>query len=520
MKKENIKNSKRFFYLKLKVFLFFILLTISFSFFKSIWAAETLNGAAWWGEDLDYLYFNCNDYETGSRLDLEGNFQDPPEPLGFKFYIGGCVIDHQVKIDQNGNFFGSAWNFKKGIVNFGGTSTPVTVPDYGFNSNCLNPCNASNNCSACYNSQTQRIYGYAQVKNTGELIRLDSNSGVFSNPKENNLQLKSWNMASSTNPFYDNLLPGDFMGHASSTINGVRQPLSFNCLSEYGEAGNNSCSERDYKVFLGSPSIGQMSAPNWSFDDACSPGKARGAILRWNLKSGSHTGFEVAVTKSNNLATSSPEAVCYSGIRWNSALQYNIPNPADLICKNFSSLEYNQSYYWFVRLWYLNSGVQTPTQWYQFGVNDAHEGAIYDINNGPPSTTNPADNKKTFTTYKHEFPNPYFTWDPVEIEVGATTTIFTALSPGAKSKYYTAASPNVPIDCNESGDCSYNWSVLGVGSSIYNPESAETVIVFNQPGAASVILGVRDQSNYYCTKSILITEINYGLPVWREIKAE
>ncbi len=515
------KNSfVNFFSIKVvNVFLIFFLFSI-FLIPKIASAESTLNGAAWWGEELDYVYFNCNDYETGSRLDAEGNFMDLPEPLGFKFYIGGCVIDHQVKIDDSGNFFGSAWNFKKGMINFGGSSNPVTVPDYSFNSNCLGVCNAANNCSACYNSQTQRIYGYAQVAASGELIKLDSNLGSSGSPKENNLQLKSWDMASSTNPFYVDVNPGDFLGHASSTIDGIRRPLSFNCLSEYGEDNSGSCSDRDYKVYLGNPAIGRMTAPNWTYNDACSPGKARGAVLKWDLKSGNQSGYEIAVTKSNLLATSSSDTACYSGVRWGSALQYSIPNTNDLLCKNFSNLEYNKSYYWFIRLWYLDDGIQRPTQWYQFGINDGHEGELYDRNNGPINMVNPEDNNKTFTTYKHEFPYPYFTWSPQEIEVGATTTIFTALTPGNKSKYYTAANPSVAIDCSESGDCSYSWSVSGGSSSIYNPEAAETVIVFNQPGTATVTLEVKDPSDYFCRQVILITEINYGLPVWREIKAE
>lgn len=488
---------------------------------KSVFADSVLSGSAWWGEDLEYIYFNCNDYETGSRLDSEGNFQDPPEPAGFKFLIGGCVIDHQVQIDNNGNFYGSAWNHKKGMINFGGTSTPVIVPNYSFNTNCPGTCNASNNCSACYNSETQRIYGYAQVAGPSkELIELGSNLGPSASPKENNLQLKSWDMIKSTDPFYNGVNPGDFIGHASSTVNASRSPLSFNCLSEYGNNSSNSCSERDYKVFLGNPAIGQLSAPNWYYNDACSPNKARGAILRWNLKSGSHSGYEVAVTRTDVLATSSADTVCYSGKVWNSANQYSIPNSSDEICKSYSNLDYNYSYYWFIRLWYLDEGIQKPTEWYQFGVNDGHEGEKYDINNGPPNTYKPADDRKTFTTYKHEFPLPYFTWDPPEVVVGATTTIFTALNPINRSKYYNTASPNVAINCTESGDCSYSWYTNAPHSEIENPEAANTVIIFNEPGNASVSLTVTDQSGYYCTKSNLITEINYALPVWREIKAE
>lgn len=505
-------------YLPLFLGLFLLLIIFNPSYAS---ASSVLSGSAWWGDELQDIFFNCNDYETGSRLDDDGNFSDLPLPLGFKFFIGGCVINHQVQIDDNGNLFGSAWNHKKGMINFGGTSTPVVVPDYSFNTNCLKLCNASNNCSACYNSQTQRIYGYAQVAGGNkELIKLDSNLGVSGSPKENNLQLKSWNMASSTDLFYTGVNPGDFIGHASSTVAGARVSVSFNCLSEGGNLAGSTCAQRDYKVFLGNPAIGRMTAPNWSHTDACNPGKAKGAILRWDLKSGNQSGYEIIVTKDNIFATSSSDVVCRSGYKLGSANQYIIPNSGDELCKNSSNLDYNFSYYWFVRLWYEDGGIQVPTEWYQFGVDDGHEGSQYDINNGPPNTFRPSDKSKTFTTYKHEFPVPYFTWSPETIEVGATSTIFTALDPSHKSKYYSVSSPSNPIDCAVSGNCGYSWSSVGADSTIYSLNSASTTIVFNQPGSATVNLDIVDQSGYQCRYSKLITDINYGLPIWREVKAE
>lgn len=511
-----------------RILLTFFVVLLFFSLAKTSLAASVLRGAAWWGSDLEFLYFNCNDYESGSRLDNPNNFADLPDPPGFKFFIGGCVINHAVQIDSNGLFSGSGYNFKKGVINFGGTTAPVvlTPAQYSsFASNCLSPCTAANNCSACYNANNQRIYGYAQVASgSKELIRLDS-SGV----SENKLQLKSWNLASSTDPFYSNLNPGDFMGHASSTIsiNGVstRVPLSFNCLSEYGvSSGFDSCAERDYKVYIGNPEVGKMTAPNWSYENACSPGKAKTAVLRWYLKGGSYQGYEVAVTKNDVLATSTVNSnvVCYSDIQSGSANQYTIPNSNDKKCKLYSDLEYGFSYYWFVRLHYLVNGVLTPTEWYQFGGDTNHQGTLFDENNGPPNTYIPADNKKTFTTYKHEFPVPYFTWDPEEIKVGSTT-IFNALTPSPnptpKSRYYTTGSPLVPLDCS-SGSCDFFWTTNASLAVIGNPNNSTSTIVFNQPGDATVSLTVTDNESYQCTKSIIITKINYELPVWKEVKAE
>lgn len=522
--KENNFNYTRFL---MAIFVVFVFLFSA----KTTFAGSTLRGAAWWGEDLEYLYFDCEDYESGSHLDALNNFSDEPEPLGFKFFIGGCVINHRVKIDNNGIFSGAAYNFKKGMVNFGGPDNVVSVPDYSFASNCLVPslCTQETNCSACYNERTQRIYGYAQVKGGAkELIRLDSYQGM-----ENALQLKSWNMASSTVPFYgDGINPGDFMGHASATIDGKRAPLSFNCLSEKGIPGNDNCAQREpKKVFIGNPEIAQMSAPNWSYESACAPGRARAAALKWQLRGGSYQGYEVLVTKTDELPDiiniSEDRVVCHSGFKEGAPNQYIIPNSLDDKCKTNSNLNYEESYYWFVRLYSVEKNsegndVYFPTVWYQFG-DDKHHQAIFDVNNGPykPGASE-EEKRRTFTTYKHEFPVPYFTWSPLEIEVG-TTTIFNALSPhpAKRSGYFNSSNPSAIRDC-VGQECLYIWNTnfssaeIGVNNSYIST----TTIIFHEQGNTNVSLTIRDRDGYQCTKNISVGKINYGLPIWREVKAE
>jgi len=282
--KKHITKNNSIFYLGI-IFFFALFL------FPLLSQAESrVHGKAWWGDDLGYVYFDCTEYQLNSILDDPENFNDFPYPRGFHFDSEVCAIDQHVNIDNNGNFYGSAFNFAKGLINFGGSSTPVAVPDYSFNINCPNLCDSTNNCSACYNAEDQRVYGWAQVADTSqELIKLDTTLGL----NENYLQIKNWNLSSSTEPFYSELLPGYFIGHASSTVGGIRAPLSFNCISDDGENDENEeCALRDYAVYIENPQIGNMSAPNWSFEDACNPGRARGASLRWTLSSGSHDGYK------------------------------------------------------------------------------------------------------------------------------------------------------------------------------------------------------------------------------------
>jgi hypothetical protein len=423
-----------------------------------------------------------------------------------------------VNIDNNGNFFGAAWNFEKGMVNFGGSTTPVATPNRDFVANCPNPstCTTDNYCSACYNSQDLRLYGYGQVAGSGELIKLDSAQAPT---PENYAQIKSWNAASGT-PFYNTLrLPaGDFFGHASSTIAGNRSALSFNCLSENGDESSSTCEEdggtRTYRVFIQNPEIGRMTAPNWPYSSACVPGNARGASLHWDLKSGIQAGYEIVVSTSDSYATST--ATCWSGEKLGStASNYSIPNGDDNLCTTIDSLNYNQKYYWFIRLFYTTDGINyTPTEWYQYGASDGHAGAIYDVD-----TNNPPDGDlKTFTTYRHEFPTPYFTWAPPDVLVHDTTTIFTALDPSQPSQAYHEFS-SLPVDCDIYG-CSYWWRTSDIHAIITASSSASTTIDFWRASGTSVTLRVTDDYNYFCEYTPPLIDINYGLPIWHEVKAE
>ncbi len=500
--------------LRFTVFILSVLIGV-FCLTRNSQAASSVHGAAWWGNDNGYLYFDCIDYETGSRLDSPNNFADPPDPLSFHFYIGGCLINHHTYINDNGNLSGSAFNMKVGLVNFGGVDTPVSVPatGWGFNVNCPSACNAANNCSACYNSATQRLYGWAQVALTGELIRLDYQPGPPAN--ENFLQLKNWNMSSSTNPYY-NVSPGDFVGHASSTFSGAQQSLSFNCVSENGVNNGGTCALRNYKAYISNPSVGKMSAPNWSYAQACSSRQARQAVLKWILKSGMQEGFEVVVTASDAIPADLNNAVCWSGPKVGSlATQYNVPNASDIKCKSESSLSYDTPYYWFVRLYYTDKGVSTTTPWYQFGVNDAHEGLVYD------EDTNNDGNPKTFTTYKHEFPIPYFTWSPAEPLVGSTT-VFNAITLGSSSQFFTDDSPIAKNCWKYPLSCLFSWTNSEPSPDISDPNASVTEMIFHRPSSTmAVTLTVRDNTpeQYSCSLTQILS-INYGLPVWREVKAE
>lgn len=456
-------------------------------------ATSTVRGAGWWG-NLGYVYFNCLDDVVGDNLDVTNNLSGagkypPPDDL-FHFYSAPCVgFSHGVYLNDNNNFSGKAWNSIKDYISFDATTTP---PDgYGFNSHCTNPCNLSNSCWACYVPAERKVYGWARVIKDGSWVRMDNATAtpVF---------LQDWDTDNGVLPGHSNVQAGDFVGYATSSPG----DLSFNCESEGGGAG--SCITRNYKVYISNLRIGHLSAPNWSASSACG-GQALKAVLRWYKQSGqyplngnivnSQTAFEVVVNNVDVLSTST--ALCWSGKKYLSATSYTLPN-SDSTC---GDIDFNQNYYWWVRLYDEND---QPTQWYQYTTNSASD-----------TDGNRDGNNKTFSTFMHQFPSPYFSWDPLNIYVGTTTT-FTS-----NSSYYTA-NPTLEHSCAP-GLCTYQWNVIGDPLAIISSatNSTTSIIFFLSSSSTRVTLDVTDSSpsNYMCSTSSEPLRINYNLPIWREVKS-
>ncbi len=492
--------------IKFIVILMVTFLVSGFLFINSSQASTSiLRGSAWWANQSSYLYFNCQDDLIGGRLDIPYNLCgnvlinanplvcNSTEPL-FRFYSAPCsTLVHQVDVASNGNFSGKAWNYAQGLVDFFGT----TPPNYNFNTNCSQPltCTATNNCTACYNENTQQVYGWAQVEKTGEWLNLHP---ATSSP----VQIKSWNLASSTNPYYTSLNPGDFLGYATTTSSN----LSFNCLN----TSSNGAACTSYKVYISNLQIGHLSAPNWSTSDACSA-SALEARLEWKLKSGGSffnsswpgIDYQIAFRVIINTANSTSSPVFDSGIVPGSATQYIVNK------SKFPNFNYNTSYYWWIQL-EDQKGDWTP--WYQFGGTTEHNGLSDTIFPAGMGTTQSNPNAKTFQTYRHEFPTPVFTWSPTKILVSQPID-FTSIP---NSKYYTDSSPALAQGCSGT-NCYYLWTTDSTEALISSSTNATTSINFGSATGTKVTLKLTDTNSYSCSTSTTL-QVKYGLPLWREVK--
>lgn len=450
--------------MRLRHFLFLILPLTALllpALFHDVLAANEYNIRGLASSSYGYISFNCLDDGFAGKF---------PFTFELHFNVPACSLDHGVNLGWDNNFTGQAWNPLLGFIDFGTSATP---PDnYAFNTNCENDCNASNSCSACYNSSNERVFGWGQVVSTGEWIEL--NSDITPQVTINN---------------YLSSAPGVFngYGYASSSLGAIM----FNC------AEDNSCSTFDHKVYLWKLELQEMSAPNWSFNDACTSG-AKKAVFKWLRRSGTQTAYRVIVNTSNS--TSTP--LFDSGKLTGSASQLICPGPS---C-DFTPA-YNTSYYWWLQLWDYND---EPTDFFQFDTDTY--GVLTD--NIAANSADSPDPNFTFTNYKHEFPTPYFTWSPLEILVGTSTDFV------SNSHFYTTANPDSSAQLCVDGNCDFLWEVSDGAAIISDATHATTSINFVNNNPKTVSLRITDFDQYTCSTSSPVLTINYQLPIWKEVKAE
>ncbi|PIR12762.1 hypothetical protein COV49_04495 [Candidatus Falkowbacteria bacterium CG11_big_fil_rev_8_21_14_0_20_39_10] len=459
---------KKFFRKKFLILGFIIILIIAvYGCFKfganpeTAMAATSDNVAGYaWSENAGWLSFNCAD-------------------------TGSCeTSDYGVHINQaDNNFNGYAWSDSLGWISFQESASP---PDsYGFSIFCPNACNAYNNCTACYDDQTQRIYGWAKILSLGDdgWVKMSNFvAGAFGFPKPFPIK---FNQEEIVYGIEFDPITGDFSGWAwngSDNDNGLGW-ISFNCADD----GAGGCEGHDYRVHsfsYTSPVLSDLSAPNWSLGQACAM-YARQSFLRWQVTDPDYGAYQK-----------------YYAVGWNTIDDPDVPaenyikaqSSASQHSLNFENLDYDTTYYWWVNVW-DDKGLESGTS------------------TGP-----------SFVTYKHEFPRVDFDWSPREPEwnelEGKTEPVFfTQLA-----AYFTSASPDVDlIDCGDS-DCIYDWD-FPVGTIILDGSETgtSTLVQFategNEPEERKVALTVTDSDGFQCSKTIYVN-MYFTLPTWKEVKPE
>jgi len=518
-------------------------LPVSAEYFDSFThpGGDNVSGFAW-SSTIGWISFNasnCDSEDPGDGNTDTGNYSNCPTGQS----TPAPPNDYGVHIDRTradlGNFSGYAWSSNVGWVSF-----QDTAPDYSFNSNCNNPnCTSGNNCSACFNYYENKTYGWAHILALGDdgWVKLNNDSSDPVAWQSLQIDLRT----ATTSGWAWNEGTPDNTGIGWISYNSSDCDTNNNGYVDSGMCGGDDSS--DVVVPYGVtaevntvPEARNLTAPNWNQANACpnvpnapNYGNARGAVLTWDFvdpdPSASGTAYHLVVSEEggsdiidtckcdglNSCANGGDPSYCRITLACmsssGSTCYYRLYE---------SDLEYDTSYEWQVTVW-DNYDISSTTEYYE--ANDS--GVI-------PGTNAEDGDPETFTTYAHEFPEPYFEWFPQDPSTGEEVK-FTDTS--IYHDYDTPTSDTV-VACDEDGggdDVCHEWDWNPTGGYLVHPpsDSSEELIMFESTGDWGVDLTVTDEDGYFCSTSTNLSggagesgseeegvEVKEDLPGWREVK--
>ena len=432
---------------------------------------DNVSGFAW-SENIGWISFNSSDCDT----DGNGVFDDG---------VAGCpdssvdFYDYGVNIDNfTGNFSGYAWSSNVGWISF--EENEATPDSYGFNVNCDDTCDSTNNCTACYNYDDNFVYGWAKILSLGDdgWIKFSDHSGNGDTTIDiETNQIDGWAWNGNDND----------TGIGWISMNGVIAKVDMMPVAQ------------------------NLTAPNWGSGKACKAnlihtegtGETLRALLNWKYVDNPgdiQSAYRVIVERNSDGATVIDTEKCLA-IGGNCRIDPNCTNCSFPLYKTDTNFDYNTSYKWSVEVWDnhdVSSGVPT----------------VYDVST---DTDNDDGVNTTFTTYKHKFPEPNFEWFPNNPSVNEEV-MFMASS---TSVCYESSDPDTNIYCDDSAI--WDWSRIS-GSNIStdspSPNNASTTIIkFIQAGQEiGIKLELKDSDGYSCSTSTINDKTKQNLPSWIEAK--
>jgi len=257
-------------------------------------SGENVTGFAW-SENIGWISFNSSDCDTDNNGYIDTDAMVPGcggDNTTTPTYNYGVNVAYQT----SGNFSGYAWSSNVGWISFQEGSAP---PDnYAFSSNCDVPTScddATDNCTACYNSTTGYVYGWAKILSLGDdgwIKMRDDNitawngKGVNVSFTTNDFSGWAWNSngicVGGSNDLSDCSSDTNCPGGACEYKTGIGW-ISFNC------SNTNACSASDYKVHIRIP-------PKPPSNLTTTPIDCNTMQLNWTDNSVNEIGFEAEYT--------------------------------------------------------------------------------------------------------------------------------------------------------------------------------------------------------------------------------
>ncbi|MCF7795409.1 hypothetical protein K9M50_03555 [Patescibacteria group bacterium] len=419
---------------------------------------DNVRGFAHSSESQSWVSFNCaSDPTVGGQNIFTFNFSTSSvvvEPTMYFSFPSCDQEEYGLNIDDStGEISGKALSDHYGWIDFNHDTNPFTPKAY-------------------YNSSTKEITGTAFVE------RLGNPDGKVN--------------------FQDIDVDVDGFWHGHMT-NGDMGNIKLNCDDSTLTSSHPECSENFFKVKYVRPLILEvLNAPNWSPAQVCSSFTNK-AVLRWDSIGDAQSAYQVIIDTDSVRDDNPPHFD--SGKVTSPSQQFICPGTG-----NDCSLDYDTTYYFWVQLW---NSIDQARGWIQFDTNDTNHTLTdnEDYNNSVSPDPN-----LTFTTYRHDFPEPSFTWTPEEIIITEEVDF------EGEADYYTDANPDSNVQACTDSTCDFVWSTT-MASNISNATNSTTTIVFIESADGFVNLEVTDPDGYTCTKSEPIS-VSFEDPIWKEVNPE
>jgi hypothetical protein len=485
-----------------------------------------LKGYAW-SENIGWISFSSNncDSDGNTFLDVVCGGDNSSTP----------ITPYSVSVDNStGKFSGYAWSENIGWISF---SRKTCAAGANAGSGCFTdsecpgsscsydgpgatgtppqgPYNGTEDFIAFWDKEgTGKVYGWAKILSLGDdgWIKL----GDTSSPSWNN----QVSIDSNTNEFIGWAWNGNNItdtGIGWISFNHLNCDPDDDNLSE-GDPGcpplNDPITEYKVEFWNQPPTVTNLKAPNLSYDQVCSIDDARRVQLTWEFNDTDILGcndymsaYQIIVDDQNHTQAELDSLTDAGGTGLPLVTdQLSVPSPPTPVESFFPTsndfrsvaLDYDTPYYWWVKVW---DSYGASSGWVQY--------------DSPTDTDNDDGDDLTFTTYAHEFPDPYFSWFILDPSQGEQV-LFSDLNSGYYTGDFSTRQP-----CADS-TCGWLWSTsTPIDVVIGDETSSSTIITFNTKDPNQEIIMTLTENTpegYYCSTSTIINP-NVPLPTWKEVK--
>lgn len=423
--------------------------------------------------------------------------------IDFGVKIARAAADYEVKINVlTGEFSGYAWSDNAGWIYFGPDGN---LPGYGSVQ-----ASAAPTAPRTWATWSGTLEEPDSLTGWVKMLALGDNGWIkMSDP--------SWVGRGGTIK-----TNGDFDGWAWNAGAGGGSGLGWISLNNTACAMGGACATGPitYKVLATGlnqrPIAFSLTAPNWASSSAKTSG-ALHAFLRWNFRDpdnrciGGLNNGAACISAGDCPGSGATCSDCPGGSSCNTQLAYRVVitradnspvydtgqvNSSGNQFDTSPYLQYDTSYRWIIYVYDNHGAVSLPI--------------VYNSNSASDTDKNIDNNPATFTTFKHEFPRPRFSWLPLKPSKEQQVNF------SDQSQIYLSTAPTTPIPAT---DANADWLWTFNNGTPATSNSLNPVATFVSTGNTMVTMSVTDLDGCENSTSTQFN-IKLKLPTWKEENPE